>query len=526
VIDTIISGATIYDGESTRAITTDVAIVGNRIATIGNLGNADARQRLDATGFALTPGFIDVHSHSDELWLVDPRCEGKIMQGVTTEIGGNCGSSVAPLQALAADRRRADLAAYNLELTWETLDDFLSLVEDARPALNVATLVGLGTTRRSVRGDHAGRLSDEELDAECRLVRAAVEQGALGISSGLIYVPSRFADLRELSACAQAAREGGAPRYASHLRSEGDALLDAVREALQVGEAAEVAVQCSHHKAAWKRNWGRVHQSLAEIDAARARGLDVATDVYPYVAMWTDLDTLLPEDTVSEGREATLALLRDEETATALALRLELDHGGTWHDIQITTLRTQRNAELAGMRMDDIAAQWRLSPPRAVIRLLLEEELGVQAIFFAMSEDDVATVLSAPFTFVGSDASARALSGPTAVGVPHPRTFGCFPRVFGRFVRGRRTLEIGDAIARMTSKPADAFGLVNRGRIREGAFADLVLFDPETIVDRATYEQPYAYPAGIDSVFVNGTAVVRGGTPTGERSGRVLRGGW
>jgi len=525
MIDTIICGATIYDGESLRPIETDLAIVGDRIALIGNLGNRDAVERIDAAGTLLAPGFIDVHAHTDELWLVDPRCEGKIVQGVTTEIGGNCGSSVAPLRGAALERRRADTAPYNLDVTWETLDDFLRLVEYQKTALNVATLVGLGTTRRSVRGDLEGRLSDDELAAECRSVFEAVEHGAIGVSSGLIYVPSRFADARELAACAQAAAAAGAPRYATHLRSEGDDLLGAVHEGLRVGRDADVAVQFSHHKAAWKRNWGKVHRSLEAIEHARAAGQRAAADVYPYVAMWTDLDTLLPEDAMLGGRDETLARLRDPQTSAALALRLELDHHGTWHDIQITTVASERNAELPGMRVDDIAATWRMTPPRAVLRLLLEEQLAVQATFFAMSEDDVATVLAADFTCIGSDASARALDGPTARGVPHPRTFGCFPRVFGRFVRGRHTLDVGEAIRRMTSLPADTFGLHGRGRIREGAFADLVLFDAATIVDRATYERPFAYPEGIRAVFVNGVAALRDGRPTGSRSGRVLRAG-
>jgi N-acyl-D-amino-acid deacylase len=242
--------------------------------------------------------------------------------------------------------------------------------------------------------------------------------------------------------------------------------------------------------------------------------------------MWTGLDTILPEDATLDGREATLERLRDPETATALALRLRLDREPSeWHDIQISTVASERNASLAGMRLDDIAAAWRLSPPRAAIRLLLEEGLDVGAIFFAMAEDDVATVLSAEFVSIGSDASARAIDGPTAQGMPHPRTFGCFPRVFGRFVRGRHTLEPAEAIRRMTSLAAAQFGLTDRGSIATGTFADLVLFDPERIVDTATYERPYAYPEGVDSVWVNGGAVVRAGASTGKRPGRALRGG-
>jgi N-acyl-D-amino-acid deacylase len=514
LIDTIIAGARIYDGSGGLAFATDLAIVGDRIALLGDLSERDAFTRVDGTGLSLAPGFIDVHSHSDELWLADGRCEGKIRQGVTTEIAGNCGTSVVPLAALGP------------QSPWRDLDDFFAGVERSGVALNVATLVGLGSTRRAVRGERAGRLEPEELREETRLVREAVEQGALGVSSGLIYVPSRYADHDELVACAIAAREAGMPRYVSHIRNEADGLLEAVDEAIEVGREAEVAVQISHHKAAYKKNWGKVHRSLAAIAKARTQGISVHADVYPYVAMWTGLDTILPEDATLDGREATLERLRDAETATALALRLRLDREQSeWHDIQISTVATERNASLAGMRLDEIAAAWRLSPPRAAIRLLLEEGLDVGAIFFAMDEDDVASVLSAEFVSIGSDASARAIDGPTAQGMPHPRTFGCFPRVFGRFVRGRDTLELGEAIRRMTSLAADQFGLTDRGRIATGTFADLVLFDAERIVDTATYERPYAYPVGIDSVWVNGTAVVRAGVSTGTRPGRALRGG-
>jgi N-acyl-D-amino-acid deacylase len=525
MLDTIIEGATIYDGCATQPLATDVGIVGDRVVLVANLEDRECRERVSARGLTLAPGFIDVHSHTDELWLVDPRCAGKIAQGVTTEIGGNCGSSVAPLRGLARSYRQSDLADYGIDVEWESLDQFYALVERDPPALNVATLVGLGTVRRSVHGDDPGALDTAELARVSNEVRSAVEQGALGVSSGLIYVPSRFADMAELVACASAAREAGQARYASHIRSEGDDLIGAVDEALEVGRRADVAVQLSHHKAAWKRNWGKVHASLERVDRARAGGDAVNTDVYPYVAMWTDLDTMLPEEAVAGGREATLERLRDPLQAPAIALRLELDHAGTWKDVRISTVSSSRNAELAGLQLDEIAARWRTTPQRAVIRLLLEEELAVQAIFFAMNEDDVATVLDASFTCIGSDASARAIDGPTARGLPHPRTFGCFPRVFGRFVRGRRTLELGEAIRRMTSLPAGIFGLRDRGRIAPGAYADLVLFDSDTIVDRATYDAPYAYPGGIDRVFVNGATVVREGAPTGARPGRVLRGG-
>jgi N-acyl-D-aspartate/D-glutamate deacylase len=262
------------------------------------------------------------------------------------------------------------------------------------------------------------------------------------------------------------------------------------------------------------------------IDKARTAGRAVACDAYPYVAMWTGLATILPPDVRSGGTEATLARLRDPKTATAIQLALSLaNEAEDWHAMLVTDAGDGRNAELAGMRIDEIAAARRLSPALTVIQLLIEERLAIDCAFFTMTEDDVATVLSADFCAIGSDASARAFSGVTAVGRPHPRTFGCFPRVFGRFVRGRRTLTLEDAVRRMTSLPARLFNLRGRGTIAAGAYADLVVFDPDTIVDRATYDQPYAAPEGIQHVLVNGVFALRDGRTTGARSGRVLRSG-
>jgi N-acyl-D-amino-acid deacylase len=509
---------------------TDVAIVDGRIAIIGDCSERDAYQTIDCAGFALAPGFIDVHSHSDELWLVDGRALGKITQGVTTEIGGNCGSSVAPLHGEARAKKVRDAHEYRLDVDWTTLDEFFGAVERSGVALNVATLVGLGTTRACISGPADRRLEREELEAQTRLVREAIEHGALGVSSGLIYEPSRYADLTELSACARAAREAGAPRYVTHLRDEGDALLEAVDEALAVGINADVAVRCSHHKAAGRKNWGKVHRSLATIDHARSHGRDVAIDAYPYVASWSELATILPDAIRRGGPAATLARLRDPQIAASTAMLLTIARdpalgGDTWNDILITDAGEERNANFAGYRMDEVAAHWRMSPARAAIRLLVEEELRVECAFFAMSEDDVAAVLTADFCCIGSDASARAFEGPTARGIPHPRTYGCFPRVFGRFVRGRPIFSAEEAVRRMTALPADLFGIADRGRIELGAWADLVVFDDRRIVDRATYERPFARAEGLRDVFVNGEAVLRNGDYTGARPGRVLRGG-
>jgi N-acyl-D-amino-acid deacylase len=530
LLQTIFEGAQIYDGLGNAPYVTDLAIVDDRVGLIGDLHERDALERVACQGLALSPGFIDVHSHSDELWLADPRCLSKITQGVTTEIGGNCGSSIGPLAGAALERKQRDARVYRIDVEWTSIDEFFGLLQRHGVALNVATLVGLGTTRSCVSGSSDRRLSVEEQTEQERLVREAIEHGALGVSSGLIYEPSRYADLSELVGCSIAARSAGGPRYVSHLRDEGTGVLAAVEEALAVGAGADVAVHCSHHKAAGRRNWGKVHRTLELIGRARGAGADVGIDAYPYVASWTELATLLPDAIRSGGEAATLARLRTPEIAAAVALALNLQRdpglgGDTWHDILITDAGSERNSELAGYRIDELARRWGVSPAHCTIRLLVEEKLVVQCAFFCMSEEDVATVLSADFCSIGSDASARAFDGITARGVPHPRTYGCFPRVFGRFVRGRGTLSIQEAIRRMTSLPAAQFGLAGRGHIALGNWADLVVFDPRTIADRATYENPFAASAGIRHVVVNGRAVIRNGEVTRALPGRVLRNG-
>jgi N-acyl-D-amino-acid deacylase len=525
VLTTVLQHAVIIDGSGRPPYTTDVGISGDRIAVIGDLRDRDCIERVDCGEKILAPGFIDVHSHSDELWLILPTCDGKIAQGVTTEIGGNCGTSVAPLHGPGIERVRRSAQHYGLDVVWRTLDEFFALVERNGVALNVATLAGLGTTRQAVAGDDERRLDRDDLRAQSRVVREACEHGAIGISSGLVYPPSSYADVEELTAMAIAAREAGSPIYASHVRDEGDYAVEAIEEALEVGKRADVTVQCSHHKATRKRNWGKVHATLGLIAAARERGLDAWCDVYPYTASWTEFATILPAPLRYGGVAATLERLNDPSVAQALALEFELKHGDEWHDMLITEAGSERNAPLAGMRVDEIAAMWRLSPPAAAIRLLREEHLEVGAIFFRMNEDDVDAVLSADFCCIGSDASIRALSGPTARGVPHPRTFGTFPRVYGRFVRGRKTLDLIEAVRRMTSLPAAIFGLRDRGTIETGAFADLVLFDADAITDTATYEHPYRFPTGIERVIVNGKTVYVEGKATGQLPGRILRGG-
>jgi len=527
VLDTVLESGLIVDGRGNKPYVTDVGLVADRIARLGDCSDAEAVQRLNCRGLVVAPGFIDMHSHTDEILLIAPTADSKIRQGVTTEVGGNCGFSPAPLnEQMLADKQDELRKRYGFEnVDWTDFDGFFSALEHSPAVLNFCCLAGLGTVRNAINATLPQPLDADTRKQAQHLVREACEQGAIGISSGLIYPPGRFADTDELVDMAQTASAAGGGLYASHIRNEGSELLAAVDEALTIGRRAACAVQLSHHKASGRRNWGKVHESLAAVDRARASGLDVVLDQYPYKASCTGLDVILPADVNIGGPHEIAARLRDPRYAALVALRIELEYGGRWHEVMISSVASARNRHFEGMTIADIAVATGRSPVMAALRLLVEELLDVSAIYFTMCEDDVRTVLSYRFTCIGSDASARALEGVTAAGKPHPRAYGTFPRIFKHYVRDKRLLSLEEAVRRASFLPAQRLGLRNRGSIAESAFADLVVFDQFSIADTATYADPHHYPNGIPHVFVNGAAVVQDGKTTGARAGRVLRKG-
>ncbi len=532
VFDLLIYGATVIDGTGRPAVPADLAVRDGRIAAIvppGSLDRASARTTLDATGLLLTPGFIDIHTHSDRSILLNPRMESKLRQGVTTEVGGNCGSSVAPALGGAA-RAGRETAAEGVPATWPSMAAYLDEVARTGIAGNYATWVGHGALRASVVG-YAMRLpTAEELARMTALLRESLEAGAFGLSTGLIYVPSGYATTDELIALAAVVREYGGV-YASHLRNESDRLLEAVDEAITIGRRAGVPVQIAHHKASQPPNWGRVNQSLAMMDQARAEGIDVACDQYPYTASSTGLSSVLPSWALEGGSDALVARLRDP--ALRARLREEMlaqrpDWGASgdesgWQRVQIA--RARHSPELEGRRLGEIAAERGQDPFDLCFDLLIAAGGTVGCVFFSMCEDDVQTVLRWPHTMIGSDASSLAPYGTLGGGRPHPRAYGTFPRVLGRYVRERQLLSWEEAIRKMTSLPAARLGLRDRGVLREGAWADLVVLDPATVADRATFEEPHRYPTGILHVFVNGVQTIRHGEHTGAAAGQVLRRG-
>jgi N-acyl-D-amino-acid deacylase len=526
VLDVILTGGLVLDGHGTPAFATDIGVDGDRIVRVADCSGLTASTRIDCSGLMIAPGFIDMHGHSDEMLLANPLAQSKIRQGITCEVGGNCGTSPGPLSPQEfEDRRGRFKEQYDVEFEWRDIGGFLDALERAPAAMNFCTLVGLGDTRRAAGHNDADPLDDEALAAQCALVTQACEQGAIGVSSGLIYPPGRFADTGELAALAAAARKAGSPLYASHIRSEGDGLIEAVDEALEVGRRADVAVQLSHHKAAGKKNWGKVHDTLRRVDRARTAGLDVVLDQYPYKASSTGLDVILPQDVNVGERAEVLARLRDPRYYMLVRARVSLEYGSRWENVLIASVASEENKRFEGMTVPQIAAATGREPVDAALTLLMDEGLRVGAIYFTMCEDDVRTVLSYAHTAIGTDSVARAADGPTSSGKPHPRAYGTFPRVLKRYVRDAKLLSLEEAVRRCTTLAANRLGLRGRGAIEPGHYADLVVFDADAVADTATYEDPHRYPDGIPHVLVNGVAVVRDGMTTGRRPGRVLRRG-
>lgn len=522
--DLVLRGGLVYDGTGGPPVEADVAITGDRITAIGRaLADAGALE-LDVRGLAVAPGFIDIHTHSDTTVLADRRAPSKVRQGVTTEVAGADGGSVGPWTEAEAEAARERLRErYGVEIDFHDLAGYLDFVDRFPPAVNLATMVGAGQLRHFVMGDDDRPADDAELARMVAEVRRALAAGAVGLSSGLEYTPGGFASLEELVALAGPLRGTGLP-YASHMRNEDDRLMAAVEEAVNVGRFADVPVEISHLKAQGQRNWWKADPVLEALEAARADGIDVAFDVYPYVAYSTGLANLFPLWTRDGGGDAFRARLEDPALRPRLeaAVRDKVHSLGSWDSVQVTSTADASLAWARGRRLGTLAGERGEDPYALLVRILTAGGGGM--VGFGMSEENVAKLLAHPLAVVCSDGSALATEGPLAEGSPHPRSFGTFPRVLGHYVRERRALPLEDAIRKMTSAPADRVGLRDRGRLEVGRFADVVAFDPDRVADRATYEAPFQYPEGIPHVVVNGRLVLRDGAHTEERPGRALRG--
>jgi N-acyl-D-amino-acid deacylase len=520
--DLLIKEARIVDGTGAPFFSGDLGVIGDHIAQVGRL-KGKARRVVAAAGQVLAPGFIDIHSHSDSAYLVNPLGESKVRQGVTTEVMGQCGFSLAPVSGLAVDELQKELREYGLELSWRRMGEYLERLREVRPAVNLATVVGHGTIRGSVMSHEPRPPTGEELERMRRLLRDALAEGAFGLSTGLIYPPGAFAQTEELVALArELAPFGGI--YFTHMRNEGDRLLEAIGEAVRIGEEAGVPVEIAHLKVGGEKNWGKGKEALSAIWEARGRGVDVTCDQYPYTATSTGLSSILPRWAHAGGPEQLLARLQDPETRACLAAECvpSQDAWSGWERVLISSVKTETNKKWEGKNLAEIAQGRAQTPIEAAFDLLVEEELKVDMIRFGLSEDDVRTIMRHPWVMVGSDGSALAPYGILGKGKPHPRNYGTFPRVLGHYVREEGVLGLETAVSKMTGLPAWRLGLWDRGLLRPGFWADLVLFDPERIRDMATFADPHRYPEGIELVVVNGVVTVEGGEHTGARAGQVL----
>ncbi len=514
----------IIDGTGSPWFRGDIALENGEIAAVGQSLDFQADRTVELDGEVIAPGFIDIHSHSDLPLLADGRAESKVRQGVTTEVIGNCGSSPAPIYESGRQELAGEMAErFGLELSWSAYDEFLEELEKQKTGVNKVSLVGHGAIRRAVMGDEDRRPDDGELEEMKEILAGALQSGAAGFSSGLIYPPSAYAGTDELIELARtAARAGG--YYATHMRHEGENLLKGIKEAIAVGREAEIPVQISHHKVADRQSWGLSEKSLALIEKARREGVDITFDVYPYLATSTGLSALLPDWAHEGGREKMKDRLENDDERKKIASYLrEKGARRGWDNIYIASTNIDKFSDLTGRNLQEAGEMMELKPARAVMEILRQETARVGMIGFAMCEEDLHRIISHRCAMVGSDGSALAASGVLRRGKPHPRSFGTFPRVAGPFVRDEKLFPLEEAVFKMTGFPAWRLGLSRRGLIREGLAADLVVFSPDEIEDRADFDDPHRYPAGIKMVIVNGEIVVEEGHHTGKRPGQLLR---
>lgn len=531
VYDVLLRGGRIADGTGNPWFTGDLAIRGDRIAAVGALRSAKARRTIDARGLVVAPGFIDMLGQSEFTVLVDPRVASKITQGITTELTGE-GGSVAPQTPFTIEDLLPSLSEYRIAIDWRDFDGYFRRVRGKGSALNFAHLVGATQVRQAVLKSDNRLPGPGELDAMKRHVARAMEAGAFGLSSSLIYPPASFSDTRELAELAKvAARYGGL--YASHIRNEADDIIPALREAGTIGEQAGIPVEIWHLKCAGRRNWGRMQEILGEIEAARARGIDITADIYPYPASSTGLAASLPP-TASEGGVARLVeRLKDPAERARIRQEVERPSGGwesLFHNVGgpegvlIVGVRTAANKPYQGKRLSEIASLRGRDAIETMFDLLVEESGSVDCVYFAMSEEDVRAAMASPWVAFNCDSSGTAPDGVLGATMNHPRAYGTFPRILGRYVREEKVLRLEDAVRKMTSLPAQKLGLRDRGLLRPGMYADVTVFDAARVADRATFESPQQFSEGIVHVFVNGAAVVDGGKITGRLPGRILRG--
>ena len=534
----IIRNGRIIDGTGNPWYKGDVAIADGKIVTIGKSLKADAKKAIDATGLVVAPGFIDAHSHSDSVTLFYRQMESTIMQGITTVVAGQCGSSIAPINpeyVEVLEKRYAGWLPPEVEfkITWTTFDEYLKEEEKDGLGANVAHMVDHGAVRVASMGFEAREPTPSELDRMREHTAEAMEAGAYGLSTGLIYPPGIFAKTDEIIEVAKvAANYGGV--YDSHIRGEGKNLMKSLEEAITIGEKSGIPVHISHFKAATRSLWGKSADSLALLERARERGLDITVDQYPYKAGSTSLVTCLPPWAHEGGMERLLERLLDPELRGKMRGDIEKGLSGWenfagelgWEKVYVTRVKTEENKAAEGKNLEEIR-EMRGDPDAftSLFDLISEEEGAVGMVIFAMDEDDVHRIMRHPLQVVGTDSGSSTTTGYMRRGKPHPRGYGTYPRVLGRYARELGVLSLEEAVRKMTSFPAQRFGILDRGLLRPGMWADITVFNPETVIDTATYQDPHQFPEGIEYVLVNGSVAVDRGKYNGALEGKTLRRG-
>ncbi len=525
--DLLINDAIIVDGTGKPSWHGDITIKDGKITAVASEVSANVVRTIEANGRVLAPGFIDMHSHSDMPLVTDGNAHSKIRQGVTTEVIGESGS-VAPRKAASQ------------QAPWTNFTGYFDVLEKNGISVNVLSYIGLGTVRELVVGEDDVPATAAHVEAMRAMVSEAMGQGAFGVSTGLIYPPNAYASLDELVALSEPAGASNG-LHASHLRYDGAKLRAGLEEIIAVGERAKLPVHVFHVKVTGQKNFGRMKEVVEIVERARARGVRVSADQYPYVASSTSLTATIPRWAEEGGGAKLVARLKDPKLRARIRRDMEdpnptwesrYQSAGTWENVQLAAIGRTRgiaeanstpNRKYEGMRISEAAKQTGKDPFDFVFDLLIEEQGSVSCVYFIMSEDDLALGLRQPWVAIGSDGSALSIEGPLRSGVPHPRSFGTFPRVLGRYVREQKVITLEEAVRKMTSLPASILGLPDRGTISAGQIADLVIFDPATVNDRATFENPFQYPVGIDTVIVGGKVVLDEGQHTNERPGKVIR---
>jgi N-acyl-D-amino-acid deacylase len=530
--DFIISGAHMVDGTGAPWVEGDIAIAGDRIVAIGDLSKASARKRLDAKGLVVSPGFIDVQGQSEFNVLVDNRAASKITQGVTTEITGE-GSSIAPVNDRMKKENEEVTKKYGVTVDWSTLDEYFKHFERTKSAINLGTFVGAGGVRNYVMGTVNRPASPAELEQMRRLVAQAMQDGAMGISTALEYVPDTFASTDEIVELAKVARQYGGV-YFTHQRSETDAIFNSLDEVFAIARRANISTTVWHLKTAYHENFGKMPEVLRRIQNARAQGIDVSASVYPYTRASNGLVSSFPPWVSEGGIEQMIARFKDPVQRERIKKEMDqpsstwenewLGSGGDGSGIMLVGLMNPELAKYEGMTLQEIGRQWKKDPKDVAMEIVIADHGHTGQVTSIMDEGDVRAAVSNPVVTYGSDSEAQAEDGPLSKTKAHPRAFGTFPRILGIYAREQQTMSLEEAVRKMTSLAASRVGLLDRGILRPGTFADIVVFDPNTIRDVATFSDPMHYSVGVRYVFVNGRPVVWDGAITDERPGRPVRG--